>query len=244
MATSASLRSLAPVRVDSLGEVPAASACAAAADVAPDAMESSELESAARGVASLAVSAGLASPRSGECTVGAADAAVAPPPWEAGCADLVAHRIAFEFTAHEAIYDMEGAHALAQRLPRGVECKNLLFKDSGKQLYVVLLPEHKSADLKGLVAQLGAKKKLAFAKPDDMRAALGVEPGAAGVVSLLRRDVTSATPVVAIDRALLHTRTHHHPMTNLATVTLNTDDLIAALTACGVRVVEIGEPRD
>jgi len=78
---------------------------------------------------------------------------------------------------------------------------------------------------------LGAQR-FSFASPELMRAVLGVEPGSVTPFSLVN-DTAKEVRVVLQEAMLAHERLNYHPLTNTATTTIATQDLLTFVRAQG-----------
>lgn len=114
----------------------------------------------------------------------------------------------------------------------GAHTKNLLLKDRKGKLFLVVLQEDASLDLKTVHQTLGANGKVSFGSADLLREVLGVIPGAVspfGVINDTENQVT-----VVLDTALMESaKLNHHPLVNTKTTTIGRDDLVAFLKAAG-----------
>jgi len=80
-------------------------------------------------------------------------------------ADLAAQGIAYEIIEHPPVMTVEAARSHWAALP-GFGAKNLLLKDAGGRLWLVVLPAEAPVDLKALPARIGSKR-LSFARPPN-----------------------------------------------------------------------------
>jgi Ala-tRNA(Pro) deacylase len=77
----------------------------------------------------------------------------------------------------------------------GTFTKNLLLKDKKGRLFLIVAAETRNIDLKSLHLRIGANGRLGFAAPEVMQDLLGVDPGTATPLGLIR-DRERMTPVV------------------------------------------------
>ena len=152
-----------------------------------------------------------------------------PEPWTQTrlLAELAALGIAHEMVEHPPVATVEAAHAYWDDLP-GLAVKNLLLKDAGKRLWLVVAPAEDPVDLKSLRPRIGAKR-LSFANAADLMASLGVEPGAVTPLAVVNDRDHQVT--VVLDSTLA-TEAHIlvHPLVNTATLILSGADTIRFLT--------------
>lgn len=135
-----------------------------------------------------------------------------------------------ETTEHQPVFTVEEARATYDAIP-GVHCKNLFFKDAKGALWLVVCPHDRAIAVNRLHHRIGAKR-LSFGKPDLLREALGVEPGAVTPFALIndpdrRVSVVLDADMMAADKA------NFHPLVNTATTTIATADLRRFIEALG-----------
>ena len=147
--------------------------------------------------------------------------------------------IAYELYEHVAVYTV--AEAVAAGIPhRELGAKNLFLRDDKHRAhYLVCLPDEKNVSLREIQERLGSRR-LSFASAQDLRAKLGLVPGAVPPLGALND--TGRHVEVVIDQTLVDAgRLTVHPCDNTATVLIATSDLIALLRERGhdVRVVDL-----
>jgi Ala-tRNA(Pro) deacylase len=139
--------------------------------------------------------------------------------------------IAHPAVSHRALFTVDEAQALRGTIPGG-HTKNLFLKDKKGALFLVTAPEDAAIALKSLHRTLGASGRFSFGSPEQLRQALGVEPGS--VTPLAAINDTGGRVTVVLDRALLeHEVINCHPLVNTMTVSLRRDDLLAFLRSTG-----------
>ena len=141
---------------------------------------------------------------------------------------LVARGLRFETTAHAPLFTVAESQALRGKLEGG-HTKNLFVKDKKSQYFLLTMEENAEVDLKTIHTRIGASGRVSFGKPDAMFEMLGVTPGAVTLFGALN-DKAGAVRVF-IDEALTDfDKINAHPLTNEATITIFTQDMIALLT--------------
>ena len=154
--------------------------------------------------------------------------------------ELLDHEgIIYELYEHAAVCTV--AEAVAVGIPhRELGAKNLFLRDDKhRAYYLVCLPDEKNVSLREIQERLGSRR-LSFASAQDLRAKLGLVPGA--VTPLGALNDTERHVEVVIDQTLVDAgRLTVHPCDNTATVLIATSDLIALLRERGhdVRVVDL-----
>jgi Ala-tRNA(Pro) deacylase len=139
---------------------------------------------------------------------------------------------------HPPVRTVAEAVMLRGALPGG-HCKNLFLEDRQGGLWLIVMLEDSRADLKALSIRLGAPR-FSFGKPERLRAALGVEPGAVTPFALIN-DAAQRVAVV-LDQAMLeHDPVNYHPLDNAMTTALAPGDLLRFIASCGhqPRILEL-----
>jgi Ala-tRNA(Pro) deacylase len=139
---------------------------------------------------------------------------------------------------HPPVRTVAEAVMLRGTLPGG-HCKNLFLEDRQGGLWLIVMLEDSRADLKALSIRLGAPR-FSFGKPERLREALGVEPGAVTPFALIN-DAAQRVAVV-LDQAMLeHDPVNYHPLDNSMTTALAPGDLLRFIASCGhqPRIMEL-----
>jgi Ala-tRNA(Pro) deacylase len=135
------------------------------------------------------------------------------------------HGIAYRRYDHPAFFTAVEASAFEEQLPdKGGCCKNLFLTDEKKQnLFLVVLPSLKKAQLKELSRTLGTKN-LSFASPALLLEHLGVTPGSVSLLGLIND--TDHRVQVILDADLWQSETVYlHPNINTATLAIARSDI-------------------
>src|SRR5919204_850718 len=85
--------------------------------------------------------------------------------------------IAHRTVTHVPLFTVEQSQALRGTIPGG-HTKNLFLRDKKGALFLVSAIEDAAIELKSLHRRLAASGRFSFGSADQLRAALGVEPGA------------------------------------------------------------------
>ncbi len=144
--------------------------------------------------------------------------------------------------SHPPLFTVEQSQALRGQIPGG-HTKNLFLKDKKGALFLVTALEEAAIELKSLHRRLGASGRFSFGSADQLRAVLGVEPGA--VTPLAAMNDTGNLVTVVLDQALMaHKVINCHPLRNTMTTSLARDDLVRFLEATGhpPRIEAVAEP--
>ncbi|MDR3425010.1 MAG: prolyl-tRNA synthetase associated domain-containing protein [Alphaproteobacteria bacterium] len=135
---------------------------------------------------------------------------------------------------HPPIFNAADGRDWEDKIP-GVCCKNLFLKDGKGQLWLIVMPAAKRADLSGIAQRIGAPK-LSFAKPDVMLAVLGLTPGSVTPFALLN-DKDKQVRVVLDEEMLKSETVNYHPLHNAASTTLRAKDFLKFIAALGYKPI-------
>ena len=132
--------------------------------------------------------------------------------------------VSYTYADHEPALTMEDCKAIDEAL--GVKmCKNLVLCNRQKtNYYLLLMPGDKVFKTKELSAQINAAR-LSFASGEAMEELLGVLPGSASVLGLLKDTVNKVQ--LLIDQDLLEEKYFGcHPCKNTSSLRITTEDLL------------------
>jgi Ala-tRNA(Pro) deacylase len=139
--------------------------------------------------------------------------------------------IATTTVTHPPLFTVEESRALRGSIP-GAHTKNLFLKDKKDAIFLLTVLEDAEIDLKHVHHLIGASGRVSFGKPELLAEKLGVIPGAVTPFGLINDRPPSVN--VILDAALVaHDRINCHPVTNTATTTIATPDLLAFIRAGG-----------
>jgi Ala-tRNA(Pro) deacylase len=139
--------------------------------------------------------------------------------------------IATTTVTHAPLFTVEESRALRGSIP-GAHTKNLFLKDKKDAIFLLTVLEDAEIDLKHVHHLIGASGRVSFGKPELLAEKLGVIPGAVTPFGLINDRPPSVN--VILDAALAaHDRINCHPLTNTATTTIATPDLLAFIRAGG-----------
>lgn len=138
--------------------------------------------------------------------------------------------IPFVSYEHEPIFSVLEAAEKGIVLP-GQQVKNLLLKNKkGRQFYLVILPDEKTADIKRLAEKLG-EKRLSFASSEDLEKLLRVQPGSVTPFGLMF-DQGQKVQVIIDEEVDPNLMVGFHPFVNHVTVTISYADFDCFLRWC------------
>jgi Ala-tRNA(Pro) deacylase len=149
--------------------------------------------------------------------------------------DLFAYfdRLGIQHTSvcHPPLFTVEESQSLRGQIAGG-HTKNLFLKDKRGALFLVTALEDAEIELKALHRRLGASGRFSFGSAEQMREALGVEPGSVTPFGVLND--TQGRITVVLDTAMMaHATLNFHPLVNTMTTSIGRDDLVRFLAATG-----------
>ncbi|MEX6507249.1 prolyl-tRNA synthetase associated domain-containing protein [Jiella sp. M17.18] len=146
--------------------------------------------------------------------------------------------IAVTTVDHPAVFTVAESQDIHRAMP-GAHTKNLFVKDKKGRIFLVVAEHGTEVDLKGLHKRIGAQGRLSFASAEAMQERLGVTPGSVTAFGVLN-DTEGAVNVVLDERLLAYDMVNCHPLTNEATTTIATADLMAFFRSTSHEPLVIG----
>ena len=139
--------------------------------------------------------------------------------------------IAYETVTHPPLHTVAESQELRGQIA-GAHTKNLFLKDKKDQFFLLTVEEEAVVDLKSIHHVIGAASRVSFGKPEKMEELLGVQPGAVTAFGLVND--TGGQVRFFIDSELLgRERINCHPLTNTATTSVSSADLMRFVEATG-----------
>ena len=138
--------------------------------------------------------------------------------------------IAHPTVSHQPLFTVEESQSLRGQIPGG-HCKNLFLKDEKGAVWLIVCLEDARIDLKATPAKIGSKR-LTFGKPDLLMELLGVEPGSVTPLGLIN-DTANRITVILEERMMQEPLLNYHPLSNDATTTISSGDLVTFIRSCG-----------
>jgi len=147
--------------------------------------------------------------------------------------------IEVETHSHPPLFTVEQSRSLRGEIAGG-HTKNLFLKDKKQAVWLVVCLEDADIDLKRLHEKIGSGR-LSFGKPDLLRELLGVEPGSVTPFGLIN-DTGGRVNVVLDQTMMAHDKLNYHPLSNDATCTIASGDLVRFIESCGhsPAILEVG----
>ncbi|MGO4869427.1 MAG: prolyl-tRNA synthetase associated domain-containing protein [Roseiarcus sp.] len=158
--------------------------------------------------------------------------------------DLIAYldslAIASTTVEHPPLHTVEESQALRGEIPGG-HVKNLFVKDKKSRLFLLVLGEETSVDLKRVHEKIGAQGRVSFGSAELLEEVWGVKPGAVTPFGAIN-DAEGRVSVVLDATMMRHERLNFHPLVNTRTTGLASADIIKFLRATGHEpmIVELG----
>ncbi|TPL38044.1 MULTISPECIES: prolyl-tRNA synthetase associated domain-containing protein [unclassified Mesorhizobium] len=139
--------------------------------------------------------------------------------------------IAVSTKRHPPLYTVADSQALRGEIAGG-HTKNLFLKDKKDAFFLVTVGEDAVVDLKQIHHVIGAAGRVSFGKPEMLKELLGVAPGAVTVFGLIN-DTQHRVKVVLDEALMRHAVINAHPLTNEATTSIASGDLVRFVEATG-----------
>ena len=139
--------------------------------------------------------------------------------------------IAVSTVRHPPLFTVADSQALRGTI-EGAHTKNLFLKDKKDNFFLVTVDEEAQVDLKQIHHLIGATGRVSFGKPEMLMELLGVVPGAVTIFGLVND--TKGKVKAVLDAALMKNAIiNAHPLTNEATSSIRTADLVSFIEATG-----------
>ncbi|TCQ24941.1 prolyl-tRNA synthetase associated domain-containing protein [Rhizobium sp. PP-CC-3G-465] len=139
--------------------------------------------------------------------------------------------IAHHTKRHAPVFTVAESVSLRDEIPGG-HTKNLFVKDKKDNYFLLTVEEHATVDLKTVHTLIGAASKVSFGKPEKLMEYLGVIPGAVTALGVINDHAQAVTLVLDSD-LMREEIVNCHPLTNDATTSLASKDLIRFAEATG-----------
>ncbi|SEK29220.1 prolyl-tRNA synthetase associated domain-containing protein [Xaviernesmea oryzae] len=141
--------------------------------------------------------------------------------------------IAHQTLRHQAVFTVAESVALRDAIPGG-HTKNLFLKDKKDNYFLLTVEENAVVDLKTVHTLVGGASKFSFGKPEALMEFLGVIPGSVTAFGVIN-DVNQRVTLVLDADLMREDIVNCHPLTNEATTSIASADLIRFAEATGHR---------
>ena len=139
--------------------------------------------------------------------------------------------IATTTVEHPPLHTVEDSRALRGEIP-GAHVKNLFVKDKKSRLFLLVLEETATVDLKRVHEKIGAQGRVSFGSANLLEEVWGVRPGAVTPFGAINDTEGRVTLVLDVE-LMRHERLNIHPLVNTRTTGLASADLVRFLEATG-----------
>jgi Ala-tRNA(Pro) deacylase len=133
--------------------------------------------------------------------------------------------------SHPPLFTVADSQSLRGELDGG-HTKNLFLKDKKGSYFLLTVDEDAEVDLKQIHHVIGASGRVSFGKPEALMELLGVYPGAVSAFGVIN-DTAGQVKVVLDSELMQHAIINAHPLTNEATTSIATSDLLKFIEATG-----------
>ncbi len=132
---------------------------------------------------------------------------------------------------HAPVFTVAESASLRDEMPGG-HTKNLFVKDKKDNFFLLTVEENATVDLKTVHTLIGAASKVSFGKPEKLMEYLGVTPGSVTAFGAIND--TGGNVTFVLDQDLMAEELINcHPLSNDATTSILTTDLVRFLEATG-----------
>jgi Ala-tRNA(Pro) deacylase len=132
---------------------------------------------------------------------------------------------------HAPVFTVAESVSLRDEIPGG-HTKNLFVKDKKDNFFLLTVEENAAVDLKTVHTVIGAASKVSFGKPEKLMEYLGVIPGAVTAFGAINDSEKNVTFVIDAD-LMAHDVINCHPLSNDATTSIGSSDLVRFMHATG-----------
>lgn len=132
---------------------------------------------------------------------------------------------------HPPVFTVAESVSLRDEIPGG-HTKNLFVKDKKDQFFLLTVEENAVVDLKTVHTIIGAASKVSFGKPEKLMDYLGVAPGSVTAFGAINDTGNKVTFVLDAD-LMKHDIINGHPLSNDATTSIGSQDLLRFIEATG-----------
>ncbi|PZM09654.1 prolyl-tRNA synthetase associated domain-containing protein [Rhizobium tubonense] len=132
---------------------------------------------------------------------------------------------------HAPVFTVAESVSLRDEIPGG-HTKNLFVKDKKDNFFLLTVEENAAVDLKTVHTVISAASKVSFGKPEKLMEYLGVVPGSVTAFGAINDTEKNVTFVLDAD-LMAHDVINCHPLSNDATTSIGSRDLVRFMEATG-----------
>jgi Ala-tRNA(Pro) deacylase len=141
--------------------------------------------------------------------------------------------IAHTTVDHDPVFTVaESASASLHEEIAGGHTKNLFVKDKKDRYFLLTVEENAAGDLKQVHNVIGGSGRVSFGRPEKLMDYLGVIPGSVTAFGAINDTARNVTFVLDAD-LMTHEIVNCHPLSNDATTSIASGDLIRFMEATG-----------
>ncbi|MCB1480261.1 MAG: YbaK/EbsC family protein [Tepidamorphaceae bacterium] len=132
---------------------------------------------------------------------------------------------------HPPLFTVQDSQSLRGEIAGG-HIKNLFVKDKKGKVFLVVVEEDATVDLKVIHTLIGGSGRVSFGKPELLMELLGLRPGSVSPFGLIND--TGGIVTCILDESLMrHDVLNCHPLVNTMTTSINRDDLVRFIESTG-----------
>ncbi|NKL34299.1 prolyl-tRNA synthetase associated domain-containing protein [Rhizobium leguminosarum bv. viciae] len=139
--------------------------------------------------------------------------------------------IAHKTVDHAPVFTVAESVALRDEIPGG-HTKNLFVKDKKDRYFLLTVEENAEVDLKQVHNLIGGSGRVSFGRPEKLMEYLGVAPGSVTAFGAINDTAENVTFVLDAE-LMAHEIVNCHPLSNDATTSIASSDLIRFMEATG-----------
>ena len=133
--------------------------------------------------------------------------------------------------SHPALHTVEESRALRGEIAGG-HIKNLFVKDKKGKVFLIVVEEDATVDLKTIHTLIGGSGRVSFGKPELLMKLLGVRPGSVSPFGLIN-DTGGIVTCILDENLMRHDVLNCHPLVNTMTTSIPRDDLKRFIESTG-----------
>ncbi|MCB1481805.1 MAG: prolyl-tRNA synthetase associated domain-containing protein [Rhodobiaceae bacterium] len=133
--------------------------------------------------------------------------------------------------SHPPLFTVEDSQSLRGEIAGG-HIKNLFVKDKKGKVFLIVVEEDATVDLKTIHTLIGGSGRVSFGKPELLMKLLGVRPGSVSPFGLIN-DTGGIVTCILDENLMRHDVLNCHPLVNTMTTSIPRDDLKRFIESTG-----------